>query len=137
MADISVTAASVVPGSGAATATGTAGATITAGQALYIDTADSNKLKLCDVDASELAATCCGIALHGATAGQPITYQTAGALTFNAVLVAGKVYVATVTAGGIALVADLATNWRTTILGYATSTTSMTLAIKNTGVVNA
>lgn len=137
MADISVTASSVVKGSGATTQTGIAGAAITAGQTLYIDTANSNVLKLCDVDLSELGATCCGIALHAASTGQPITYQDAGAITFNAVLTAGKVYVATATAGGIALVADLATNWRTSIVGYATSTTSMTILIRNTGVVNA
>lgn len=137
MSDISVTASSVLKGSGATTQTGIAGAAITAGQTLYIDTANSNVLKLCDVDASDLASTCCGIALHAAGIGQPITYQDGGAITFNAVLTAGKVYVCTVTAGGIALVADLTTNWRTSILGYATSTTSMTLMIKNTFVVNA
>jgi hypothetical protein len=137
MSDISVTASSVIKGTGATLQTGVAGEAITAGQTLYIDTANGNVLKLCDVDLSALASTCAGIALHAAATGQPITYQNGGNITFNAVLVAGKVYVATATAGGIALVADLTTNWRTSILGYATSTTSMTLTLINTLTVNA
>jgi hypothetical protein len=136
MADISVTAASVLKGTGATTQNGIAGVSITAGQPLYLDSA-TNTLKLADVDLSSAAATVVGIALHAAGAGQPIQYQDGGAMTFNAVLTAGKVYVATATAGGIALIADLATNWRTSILGYATSTTSLTVRIINTDVVNA
>jgi hypothetical protein len=76
MADYAVTAASVLKGANATTATGTAGATITAGQPLYIDTSDSDKLKLADADASLLASTVAGVALHGAASGQPITYVT-------------------------------------------------------------
>lgn len=135
MSDISVTASSVLKGSGALTQNGTAGEAITAGQTLYLHS--DGTLRLADVDLSAAAATVVGISLHAAGTGQPLQYQYGGAITFNAVLTAGKVYVATATAGGIALVADLTTNWRTSILGYATSTTSMTLQIINTGVANA
>lgn len=136
MSDISVTAASVAPGTGCVQTNGVAGASITAGQPLYVDTANSNVMKLCDCDASSLAATVAGIALHAASTGQPIAYATDGFLTFNAVLTAGKAYVASATAGGIAPIADLTTNWRTSILGVAHSTTSLRLRIYNSDVAN-
>lgn len=137
MADISVTAASVAAGSNCITQSGTAGASITAGQTLYIDTANSNVLKLADADLSSLGATVAGISLHAAASGQPITYAVAGNMTFNAVLTAGKVYVNSATAGGIAPVADLTTNWRTSVLGVATTTTNLVLKIYNSDTANA
>lgn len=137
MAAISVTASSVAPGTNCATATGTAGATITAGQPLWMDESASNVLKLADCDLSAAAATVVGISLHGASSGQPITYATSGFVTFNAVLTAGKAYVAGATAGEINPIADLTTNWRTSLLGIAHSTTSLKLVIYNSGVANA
>lgn len=136
MAAISVTVASVAPGADCSTANGTAGATITAGQPLYIDTANGSVLKPADADLSDLASTVAGISLHGALAGQPIAYATAGYVTFNAVLTAGKVYVLGATAGDICPAADLTTSWRTTLLGIAYSTTSLRLLLTSTRVVN-
>lgn len=135
--DISVTAASVLAGTDATFATGVSGATITAGQPVYIDTSDSNKLKACDCDASDLASTVAGIALHAALAGQPLKYQTGGNLTFNAVLTTGKCFISSATAGGIAPIADLTTGWRTSILGVATSTTNLKMSILNSLATNA
>ena len=136
MAAISVTASSVAPGTDCSIASGTAGASITAGQPLYVDTANSNVLKVADCDLSALGATVAGISLHAASSGQPIAYATAGYVTFNAVLTAGKAYVLGATAGDICPIADLTTGWRTTILGIAYSTTSLRLLITSTGVVN-
>jgi hypothetical protein len=137
MSAISVTAASVAPGTDCAITQGTAGASITAGMPLYIDTANGNVLKPCDADASDLASTVAGISLHASSSGQPIAYATAGRVTFNAVLTAGKAYVAGgTTAGDINPIADLTTNWRTSLLGIAYSTTSLRLQILNTLVVN-
>ncbi len=138
MADISVTASAVAKGANAQITTGVAGASITAGMALYIDTANGNVLKPSDVNLSLLASTIAGIALHASLTGQPIAYLVGGPLTFNAVLTAGKVYIASATdgAGGIALVADLTTGWYTSVLGYALSTTVLQVGIINTGVLN-
>lgn len=133
MADIAVTAASVLKASNATVARGVAGATITAGQPLYMDSTDSNKLKLADANASDATATVVGISLHGASSGQPIEYITGGNLTFNAVLTSGVIYVTSATAGGIAPSADLVTGWRTSILGVATSTTNMYLSVFPSG----
>jgi hypothetical protein len=135
MADLTITAASCLTVDGNY-ATGVAGAAITAGQALYIDTANSNVLKLADCDASALASTVAGISLHAAASGQPIRYQTSGTITVGGTMTAGKIYVASATAGGIAPSADLTTNWRTSIIGVATSTTVLTLGINNSLTAN-
>ena len=76
MADITITPGLVIPSSTATISQGVAGATITAGQVLYIDTANSNVLKLADTDASSLASTVAGIALCGASSGQIVRYVT-------------------------------------------------------------
>lgn len=133
MADLTITAANVAKGTNATIAYGTAGAAITAGQTLYIDTANSNVLKLGDANASALTATIAGVALHAAASGQPITYQTAGSITIGATVAVGTPYVASATAGGIAPAADLATGWRTTVLGVATTTAAIELSINNSG----
>lgn len=136
MADITVTAASVAPGSNANTSTGTAGASITAGQTVYLDSS-TNTIKLADCDLSAAAATVVGVALHAAASGQPITYQTGGIITIGATVVAGKAYVCSATAGGIAPIADLTTNWRTSLIGIALTSGTIDLKIYNSGVANA
>lgn len=73
MADYTRTVANVLASGTAQKATGVAGATIEAGQPLYADAADSNKLKLGDAN-SATAKVLAGVALHGALTGQPITY---------------------------------------------------------------
>lgn len=125
MAAISITAASFIPSSSASERTGVAGATITAGQLLYIDTTDSNKLKLCDSDASALAATVAGVARHGASSGQKVTYVTKDpALVIGATLLAGDTLWASPTAGGITkTIGDLVAGNYVTCLGVMTSTT--------------
>lgn len=135
MADISITAASVVAGANAKKRTGVAGATITAGQALYEDGASSNVLKLADANASAATAKCVGIALHGASSGQPITFVTedddftpGGTLSLSAAADSG-VYVLSGTAGGLAPMDDLAAAMYPVILGVAKSTTKMNLKI--------
>lgn len=131
MADLTITAANVIKGTGASTKTGVAGATITAGQTVYMDASDSNKIKLADANASSATAACIGIALHAALAGQPITYQDSGIIALGSILTAGAVYVLSATAGGIAPVADLTTGWRSSVLGIAKSTGNLELGIHN------
>lgn len=134
MADLSITAANVQKSTGAQLETGVAGVAIAAGQSLYKDTTDSNKMKLADANLSELAATLEGVSLHAAAAGQPITYITAGNYNPGATVAAGAVYVLSGTAGGIAPVADLTTGWRTSIVGIGTSTSNIRLLKFSSGV---
>jgi len=135
MADITVTAANVVAPSGQENIrVGTAGATITPGQALYIDLTDSNKIKLADADASTAAAVVAGVAVTGAVDTEPVVYAVAGDYDTGATVVKGGVYCASATAGGIAPESDLASTWNTSIIGVASSTTNITIAINNSGI---
>jgi hypothetical protein len=134
MADITITDTSVAPGSGCVTTSGTAGATITAGAPVYVDTANSNVIKLADANASALTATVAGIAMHGASSGQPIAYATDGFVTYNAAFTASKAYILSNTAGAIAPIADHTTGWYMSLIGIAHTTTSLRLRIYNSGV---
>jgi hypothetical protein len=124
MADLSITAANVVAGSGATKESGVAGATITAGQAVYKDASDGGKFKLADNDSATAAVrSFYGIALHGASSGQPLTVLKEGPITIGATVAVGTVYMTSSTAGGIAPVADAATGDYVTVIGIGTSTT--------------
>lgn len=136
MSAISITATSVAKGTGASTADGTAGASITAGQAIYLDSTTST-LKLADGDASMAAAACVGIALHAATSGQPLRYQTGGEMNIGATLTVGEIYVLGTTAGAVNPVGDLANPSYTTILGYGKSASVFVVNIVTAGVVRA
>jgi hypothetical protein len=129
MANLTITAASVVPvGSSTQRQTGTAGESITAGQAVYVDGADSNKVKLADADVAASAASV-GIALHAAATNQPITYATSGPVTIGATPVVGQWYGVSTTAGGIAPLADLATGDFLTILGQCEAAGQLTVKL--------
>ena len=137
MADLSITAANVAGGADAVNRQGIAGATITAGQALYQDSADSYKLKPARANAvaTDLVV---GIALHGAANNQPITYQSAGNINLGATLAVGQVYVlSAAAAGGIAPNADLLTGNFVSVLGVATSASNLIVNITNSSTAKA
>lgn len=117
MADLTITASQVVPGTGAQFTDLVAAVAITAGQAVYKNT--SNQAALADNDASSTTARAIGIATNGAAASQYVRVQYAGELTLGAGAAPtnGVVYVLSSTAGGIAPAADLASGDYTTILG--------------------
>lgn len=132
MADISITAANVVRVSGEQVS-GVAGATITAGQPVYLDSTTSTYL-LSDANASGKDAVS-GIALNGAAAGQPLVVAKSGSvLTIGATVVVGTIYVLSATAGGICPASDLATGHKTTVLGVATTAARLQLNIFASGV---
>ena len=135
MADLTITAASVVPVASTAQIERRylAGATITAGQAVYLDTAD-NLLKLADANASAATAVLLGVALHGASAGQPLAVITGGDYNPGATVAVGTVYRLSGTAGGIAPNADGVTGWYTSLIGVATTASNIRVAINNSAV---
>lgn len=136
MADITITAASVLPGTNSTWEWGTAGATITQGKALYFD-ATVNKWKLADNDdasATVRMSSKGGIALNAASDGQPLAVLRAGSITIGATLTAGAPYYLSATAGGICPAADLVTGKTVVLLGMATSTSVLNVAINYTGV---
>lgn len=133
MTDLVITAASVLPGGDAVIENGRAGAAITAGQVVYKEAA-TGKFKLTDTNsATAEVKNAYGIALNGASDGQPLGVQKSGNLTLNAVLTAGTAYYASETPGGIQPAADVATE-HVAFLGIGTSTTVLKLMILNSGV---
>jgi hypothetical protein len=135
MADLSITAANVAAGSGAKTTTGTAGASVTAGQVVYYDSATSN-YKLADTDSATAAARSpAGIALHAAASGQPLTILQSGAITIGATVAVGVSYWLSGTAGGICPVADVAAGDYPVIVGIGTSTSVIKVQFLEAGAV--
>jgi len=132
MADLTITAANVVKGSNAITVNGTAGVAITAGQVVYLDTA-SGKWKLADNDLAA-AKNPGGIALNGASDGQPLVVLTSGDVTMGAALTAGTAYYLSATAGGICPVADLVTGDNVAQIGIAKSASVLAVKIIVPGV---
>ena len=135
MADLSITAANVVAGSGAKKVTGTAGATITAGQVVYYDSTTST-YKLADTDSATAAVRSpAGIALNGASANQPVTVLTSGPVTIGATVAVGDVYYLSGTAGGLAPFADVAAGDYPCVIGICTSTSVLNVKILEAGAV--
>lgn len=133
MADVSVTATSVVKASDTISIDGVLGATVTAGQTVYLDSA-TNTFKLADANASSATATVVGIALNGGATGQPVKVAIGGSITPGFTVTVGAVYVQSATAGGIAPVADLATGHYTSIVGVGLTASSLMLIMRNSGV---
>lgn len=102
-----------------------AGATITAGQVVYKDSTDSDALKLADADLSEAAADAYGVALVGASDGQPCPVLRRGLVTIGGTVAVGTRYVVSATAGAIAPETDLTTGDYDTTVGRATTTAKL------------
>jgi hypothetical protein len=127
MADISITASAVL-----ATATTkfqnlTAGATITAGQVVYLDSSDG-ECKLADASAAA-TSNVKGIAMHASLDGQPLRVATGGNLTMDG-MTSGELYVLSATAGGIAPAGDLTGNEFNVVIGSATTATNLEMNIQ-------
>ena len=134
MADLTVTAGSVIPATTARTRSGTAGATITAGQPLFEDSSDGHSLKPAQANTAA-RANAVGIALNGASDGQIVNYITEGDLTAGATLVVGQIYaVSDAAAGGIAPYSDLTTGDFVTILGIARTAAILDVDIQVGGI---
>lgn len=137
MVDLVITAANVVAGANATKRRGTAGATITAGQAVYLDQSSTGKWLLADGDedtAAERGGQIVGIALNGAADGQPIEVQTKGLITIGATLTAGTTYYLSDTPGGICPLADLASGDYYVIVGIATTAAILDVNFQYSGV---
>lgn len=135
MADLTITAANVAKVAGT-TRYGTAGAAITAGDALYLDSGTST-LKLLDADDTAAAAVLEGIALNDGASGQPVAYLAPGdgaIINPGATVTVGEIYVASGTAGAIAPKADLATGDYVTIIGIGLTSSTMSVVGEASGV---
>lgn len=134
MADLSITAANVVAGSGVKTRQGTAGVAVTAGQTVYKDPTDQ-KYKLADCDSATAAVRrTTGIALHASANNQPLLVHYDGPLTIGATLAPGVAYYLSPNPGGICPVADLSAGDYPTIIGIAKSASVLDVKLHESGV---
>ncbi len=137
MVSLTITAGSVLPGTNATTLSGTAGATITAGQVVYLDEATTGQWLLADADSAAAAARGSGkigIALNGAADGQPLKIQTDGDVTIGATMTAGLDYYLSPTPGEIGVYGDVLSGDYVTRVGMAKSTTVLSLDFYYSGV---
>jgi hypothetical protein len=136
MADLVITAASVLAGSGAVIdRSRNALATITAGQVVYQDAATGN-YGLADTDSATAAVRVpAGIALHAAATGQPLAVLRSGPITIGATIAAGVAYYLSGTAGGLCPVADVAAGDYPAIIGIGQSTSVLAVEIVAPGVI--
>lgn len=132
MADLSITAANVAAGAGAQIDAGTAGATITAGQAVYLDST-TKKYLLADSNGTG-TRTPSGFALNGASNNQPLSVLRSGPITIGATLAPGTAYYLSDTPGGVCPVADVASGENVVLLGLATSASVLKVDIQASGV---
>ena len=137
MAAISITAANVV-GSSLATRLSqyTSAAAITAGQLVYLNTANAWALVDSDASLGTAATDVRGIAENSAPGtGQPLTVVTADPnFTIGATSTAGSTIYASVTAGGITIADVPGAGSKPIVVGIMNSTTTAVINIFATGV---
>jgi hypothetical protein len=128
VADLSITAANVIPQSNANIIPGTAGATITAGNTVYYDSGSGTyKLALCSAVAA--SATLIGIAMNGASSGQPVDVMISGDVAIGATVIEGTGYYLSGNAGMISTTAITTSTFYPSFVGMAINTTTIRLAI--------
>jgi hypothetical protein len=130
LADLTITAASVVAGADAARESGTAGETITAGKAVYFASATKKWMLADSNSATAEARKATAIALNSASLNQPITVHKSGDITIGAALTAGTAYYLSDTPGGICPLADVGSGEYVCLLGLAKSTSVLAVNIQ-------
>jgi len=131
MAAISVTPANVR--SYGTTTSGTAGGTITAGLAVYLN---SSGQVVSATNAASASAEIVGIALNGASANQPVEYHVGGLFDPGGTAAVGKVYVLG-TGGGIIPVDDIAGGEYVSVVGVGITTSRILFIPVRSGVAAA
>lgn len=138
MTDLTITAANVIAGDNATKESGTAGETITAGQAVYKAAATGRYMKADSNSGTAEARKPIGIALNGASAGQPLSVQKTGDITIGATLnPEAPAYYLSDTPGGICPVADVGNGEYFCLIGLAKSTSVLAINIQASGVAMA
>jgi hypothetical protein len=134
MADLSLTAANIVPSVNALKGNGIAGETITAGQTVYKKASDGLYYKADGNDTTKVPVA--GIAVCGVANGQPFffIYEDPALAVGTHGAGTGTPLFQSTTPGGICAAADLATGNRTTLLGITTSATTVAVKIVDGGV---
>lgn len=133
MAAISVTPGSVLRVDGQVVSYN-AGATITAGMAVYVDSAGAVQIATNATSAgSGVSATAVGVALNGGSIGQPIDVLINGTVNIGGTAAIGKSYMLG-TAGGIIPVDDIAGTEYATQIGIGTTAANIKLGVNVSAV---
>ena len=134
MADLTVTAANVTQVDGGVI-DGIAGETITAGQAVYLDTTTGLFMKAIN-NSTAAIATVAGIALHGSALNQPLRVQASGTINAGATVAIGVTYCLSATSGGICPDTDVGTGNTKykSVIGVGTTAARLAININNSGV---
>ena len=131
MADLVITAASVVPGDNAdVDRSGYAGEAITAGKPVYFSSTTKRWMLADSNSATVEARKAKGVALNGAANGQPLAVAKSGDVTIGAVLTPGVAYYLSDTAGGICPVADIGAGEYVCLIGFAKSASVLNVSIQ-------
>ena len=134
MAAFSITAANVLHSSSATIFTGTAGATITQGQPLYLDTT-SNTYKLANSLNVNSATNCAGIAMVGASNGQDMVICSRDPnFSPGYTIATGNIAIVGNVAGQINPYDDRTTGWYVTSLGVGIGNNRMNFYITGSNV---
>lgn len=134
--DVAVTAANVRPKKGTQLRRVVYGATITAGQWLYKDTTDSDKYKPAQSDGTLLESGGSSEIVWALTGGADLEDADVainGKVIVGGALGVGRVYILSDTVGLMTLPDDMVSNWYTSIVGVASSTTELELILKADG----
>lgn len=142
MAELTITSASCLATGTFTKDVGQAGETITAGMGVYKKSTDNKFYKMQNDGTAEESGSGVvqGISLTDSVlAGQYFVFLTSGTITIGAVVVAGTYYYVGATAGALCLYSDIATGGTkyVTIVGYATTTAIIKVAIDATGILKA
>lgn len=136
MVDLSITAANVRRTGGASPMQVRAGATITRGQAVYLNTS-TGLYEVADADLTGTAEVA-GIALTDGNANGDMLIAGPGTVVnIGATTIAGTIYVLSTTGGGIAPWADLITGDFVCVLFIGTGSATVELIIKRSSVARA
>jgi hypothetical protein len=130
MANLAITAGSVVAGTDAETQSGSFGEAVTAGQAVY-KSSTNKKWMLADSNSvTPEARHAIGIALNGGSTDQPAKVLTSGDVTIGATLTPGTAYYLSDTPGALCPVADVGTGEYVCLIGLAKSATVLDVEIE-------
>lgn len=136
MVDISQTPANVTWVSGTRPTVVKAGATIAAGQPVYLNTTTLEH-ELCDAD-TDAASNFAGVSLTGGVDGRDMLIAPPGAvINWGATLTAGTLYTLSTTAGGICPDVDLATGDYVNVLAIGAGTANAEIIGKKGAAVHA
>ncbi|HWH79617.1 MAG TPA: hypothetical protein VNT76_19695 [Candidatus Binatus sp.] len=142
MAELTITSSACLATGSFQKTLGQAGETITAGMVVYKKSSDGKMYKA--QNDGTLEESCSGVdngvsLTDSVLAGQYFVYLTGGTITIGATVVAGTAYYLGATAGSISLFSDIGTGGTkyVTIIGFATTTAIINVAINPTGTFKA